>query len=213
MHFVSFLIINGMDGLNALETLPELPPEVWTVVFEHVNDVKALLALRRVCGLFRAVIGTNGVLRRKKVWVKYRTESRFDEAFTVFGWQGVGYRSRCDCLCSGSGVVHTLDLSLRYEKNVSVLGNVTTLSLWGMAVTDVSALGNVTTLDLSHTDVTDVSMLGNVTTLDLTYTNVTDVSALGNVTTLNLSHTNVTDVSMLENVAKLILPDHLKSSV
>ena len=84
--------------------------------------------------------------------------------------------------------------------DVSALGKVHTLELFGTLVSDVSALGNVHKLGLRKTNVTDVSALGKVHTLDLSYTKVTDVSALGNVHTLDLSYTNVTDISALKNV-------------
>ena len=42
-------------------------------------------------------------------------------------------------------------------------------------IKDVSMLGNVHTLSLRYTNITDVSMLGNLHTLDLENTNIKDV--------------------------------------
>ena len=48
-------------------------------------------------------------------------------------------------------------------KDVSMLGNVHTLNLWGCKnIKDVSMLGNLHTLNLSYTNIKDVSMLGKV---------------------------------------------------
>ena len=100
--------------------------------------------------------------------------------------------------------VHILHLNFcRGITDVSALGKVHTLDLYGTYVTDVSALGNVNTLNIDGcTGITDVSALGNVHTLDLaSCTGITDVSALGNVHTLDLSIcTGITDVSALGNV-------------
>jgi hypothetical protein len=102
-----------------------------------------------------------------------------------------------------------MDLSKSSMTDVSALGNVHTLNLYGCAgITDVSALGSVHTLDLREcTGIVDVSALGSVHTLDLYgCAGITDVSALGSVHTLNLSEcTGITDVSALGSVHTLDL--------
>ena len=68
-----------------------------------------------------------------------------------------------------SNVKFEINLKKSKIKDVSMLGNVHVLNLFGCYnITDVSMLGKVHTLDLSHcSKITDVSMLGNVHTLDL----------------------------------------------
>ena len=105
------------------------------------------------------------------------------------------------------GDIHSLYLYGSKVKDLSMLGRVHTLRLSCCnGVTDVSMLGNVHTLDLSNCPgVTDVSMLGGVHTLGLSCTGVTDVSMLGGIHTLDLSGCDVTDVSMLGGVHALNL--------
>ncbi len=217
------------DKINPLEILPA---ELWEVVFEQVDNVKTLLKLRTVCGLFRTIIGTHGILRKWNMCVEFISQEIFDKVFAVFGWQGVMYHNLdIDAdhqykLWKNIINVHTLSVGCSKIKDVSMFGNIKVLDLSVTTnVTDVSALSKVTNLYLRSTDVVDVSMLGNVRILDLSDTDVvdvsmlgnvemlylwfcpmvTDVSALGKVKVLDLSGTNVTDVSALGNVTTLNL--------
>ena len=85
----------------------------------------------------------------------------------------VGKNKELAILLSKQGFKVKLDLNYTRVIDVSALGKVHTLNLWGTLVTDVSALGGVHTLHLGFTEVTDVSALGGVHTLHLRYTKVT----------------------------------------
>ena len=106
-----------------------------------------------------------------------------------------------------------LDSSL----DVSAIGGLTkltSLGLYGRAITDIAVMSNLTNLDhielgeTSLSDLTALSSLSEVTSLAVYDSYVTDVSPLAslhNLTQLNLENNQITDVSPLSSLSALVV--------
>lgn len=106
----------------------------------------------------------------------------------------------------------TWEYADRLPASMSLLSNITTLSLKYNYVSELSVLSRLrglTHLDLGNTYVSDVrtiSCMTSLTNLNLSETRVRDISALSELTSLihlDLSHTNVNDISALFKLTSL----------